>query len=118
MQFQMKVLDSSGMTKKVNIIKHLRTVTGWTLRATKDAVDEIYNNPAHIIEFEGTARVDHNHPDIEALRGYGFSFVGQDPIDIYMGLAEPLMERLKADRRMTALVLVTEALAAVKSGMA
>lgn len=101
--------------KKVPAIKAVRELSGLGLKPAKGLIDAVTDG--EIKEFAVLPDISFTHAQVSNLEGEGFTVTEIHDIDSYMDLAEPLLERLKAERRMTALCLVTDALKAVKQGM-
>ena len=118
---QMYHNDPKGFTfdqslRKVNVIKRIRSLTGLDLKPAKAYVDDMLGAGNRVVDFEVDEGINLKaHADVVSLENMGFVVTSKAPIEEYMALIKPALERAMSEHRLLVVEHLNKALMAVKN---
>lgn len=118
---QMYHNDPKGFTfdqsrRKVTVIKLIRSLTGLDLKRAKESVDSMLGDGNMVVDFEVDEGINLKaHADVVTLINMGFVITSKAPIDEYMALIKPVLERAISEHRLLVIEHLNRALMAVKN---
>ena len=106
--------DQSRRT--VNAIKLIRSLTGLGLKPAKAYVDDMLGDGNKVVDFEVDEGINlKTHADVVTLTNMGFVVTSKAPIQEYMALIKPALERAMSEHRLLVVEHLNKALMAVKN---